>query len=69
MLASRPRRPQAIRLRPEPRPRRGRRLVVIAVLLLVAAMFLLANPVGAADLVGASQTAVAMALRAGRSIS
>jgi hypothetical protein len=68
MLASRPRRPQAIRLRPEPRPR-GRRLVVIAVLLLVAAMFLLANPVGAADLVDASQTAVAMALRAGRSIS
>ena len=54
MLATKPRRPQAVRQRPERRLRSLRRFIIIAVLLLLAAMFLLAKPVGAYSLADAS---------------
>jgi hypothetical protein len=63
MLATRPRRPQAVRHKPRQGLRSGRRFVAIAVVLLLAAMFLLAKPVGA-DRVGANASAAVTGVRA-----
>jgi hypothetical protein len=63
MLATRPRRPQAVRQKPQRRLRNGRLFVTIAIVLLLAAMFFLAKPVGA-DPVPANASAAATGVRA-----